>query len=542
MNQSKPDFHLRRVESVDAVSPRLYPLESLPSADAQPSALSRRTFLGKGLLLGSVLAMIDGSTNTLAAADPPAPGQDAPQANPNDKGQPIVVLAHEEAIRAIAISPDGQYVATGSDDEMVKIWSMRDGNLFYAFEGFDKIKAIAFNRKGSHLAIGDDSGNVRVHAMADGNVLDGFANLKRGILATRTMWFTDDGQQLSALNREGQLQTYTVPEGETVEGWKGPQGSISGGVFSQDGKTLLTLAKDRVAVWNVAKGERSVEIHLVGEEKEFITASSVVIPPGSRNACVGLSNGCLEFYDVVKGERLRKLPVCDREISAVASDGKILASGAADGSIFVWLDSVTVRPAFLLKAHVNSVTVLALSPDGKTLVSGDENGVLCYWDLTKGILVFMLRDAKIEGGQVNVMVVNNVAKNDDVKNGNEPKNEGDQKSPARPAGISGTRVLTFTQPCGSPIPPGAVCVCNCVPGVALAPRVPQFARSDEPKRAVIPKVPVRPQPREERPTPIQPYIPTQPRSTRTYRAPRTNTRTTTRCTCNLVCTCVPVFR
>jgi hypothetical protein len=24
--------------------------------------------------------------------------------------------------------------------------------------------------------------------------------------------------------------------------------------------------------------------------------------------------------------------------------------------------------------------------------------------------------------------------------------------------------VTFTQPCGTPIPAGAVCVCNCVPG------------------------------------------------------------------------------
>ena len=26
------------------------------------------------------------------------------------------------------------------------------------------------------------------------------------------------------------------------------------------------------------------------------------------------------------------------------------------------------------------------------------------------------------------------------------------------------RSVTFTLPCGAPIPPGAVCICNCVPG------------------------------------------------------------------------------
>jgi hypothetical protein len=31
------------------------------------------------------------------------------------------------------------------------------------------------------------------------------------------------------------------------------------------------------------------------------------------------------------------------------------------------------------------------------------------------------------------------------------------------------RTVTYTLPCGSPIPPGATCVCNCVPGTASPP-------------------------------------------------------------------------
>ncbi len=66
---------------------------------------------------------------------------------------------------------------------------------------------------------------------------------------------------------------------------------------------------------------------------------------------------------------------------------------------------------------------------------------------------------------------------------------------------------TITLPCGSPIPPGATCTCNCVP--AAANRVtnePSYNQTVEPK-----------------------YTPT----------PSYGTRTT--CTCNQVCTCVPVY-
>ena len=62
------------------------------------------------------------------------------------------------------------------------------------------------------------------------------------------------------------------------------------------------------------------------------------------------------------------------------------------------------------------------------------------------------------------------------------------------------QTITYTLPCGSPIPPGAVCTCNCVPGS---------------------------------------YVPSRPKSSRSRSRSRSGGGSY--CSCNKVCTCVPVY-
>ena len=123
----------------------------------------------------------------------------------------------------------------------------------------------------------------------------------------------------------------------------------------------------------------------------------------------------------------------------LASIGKndTIKSEGEDYTIKLWSmpDGALVKT---LKGHdlVHSVTV---SPDGKLLVSGDAMGSIRQWSLPDGKRLACLVDLaassnKVEGSTYTVM--------DNVTG----------------------QTLTYTLPCGSPIPPGTTCACNCVPG------------------------------------------------------------------------------
>lgn len=99
-----------------------------------------------------------------------------------------------------------------------------------------------------------------------------------------------------------------------------------------------------------------------------------------------------------------------------------------------------------VKAHKSTVPALAMSPDGALLASAGLDGTIKLWSLPEGEFVSCLMDPA-----ANKLSVEGVT--------------------YRLESASG-ELLEYTLPCGSPIPAGAVCVCNCVAGGYVRPSAP----------------------------------------------------------------------
>ena len=59
---------------------------------------------------------------------------------------------HEQPVYSVAFSPDGQYLASGSFDKMLYIWSVKDGSLVRSFRGTGGIFEVCWNKDGDHVA------------------------------------------------------------------------------------------------------------------------------------------------------------------------------------------------------------------------------------------------------------------------------------------------------------------------------------------------------------------------------------------------------
>jgi WD40 repeat protein len=64
---------------------------------------------------------------------------------------------------------------------------------------------------------------------------------------------------------------------------------------------------------------------------------------------------------------------------ALSADGRLLASGALDGTVRLWQMSIRQCLA-VLEGHAGGVWSVALSADGRLLASGGADGAVRLWD------------------------------------------------------------------------------------------------------------------------------------------------------------------
>ncbi len=207
---------------------------------------------------------------------------------------------HRDMIYALALSPDGKTLATGSYDQKIKLWNVADGKERKTLSGHNgAVFAVAFRADGKLLASASADRTVKLWDVASGDRRDTLSQPTREQFAVA---WSADGKRLAAAGADNRIRVWSVSADakETtnplVVAKFAHEQSILRLVWSADGKAMLSSAQDgTVRVWDAADVKERL---LLEKQPDWPTALAF----SGDNVVTGRADGTVAFYDAKTGK------------------------------------------------------------------------------------------------------------------------------------------------------------------------------------------------------------------------------------------------
>jgi len=320
----------------------------------------------------------------------------------------------------IAVSPDGQILATGSPHRTVKLWDVVSGRELRTLSSSDAVSSVQFSPDGKILASGGYDHTVKLWDVASGRALrtvSGHSNMVYSVA------FAPDGHILASGSTDG-IKLWDVASGLELR-TIGADSIVWSVAFSPQGGIVASPAHvDAVSLWDVASGG---EVRTLSGHSQSV--HTVAFAPDGHIFAANHLSGPITLWDPANGRELRSFgdgqfdsfafspdgstiasgsggtkkktklwdPATGREVrtfdglsygnwtGAFSPNGRIVAVGSflLDHKIGLW-DASSGRELRTLAGQSESVTTVAFSHDGRTLASNGDASTIKLWDVASG--------------------------------------------------------------------------------------------------------------------------------------------------------------
>jgi WD40 repeat protein/serine/threonine protein kinase len=291
----------------------------------------------------------------------------------------FTLRGHGASVQAVAFSPDGRQLVTGSYDDTgkargnAKLWDVTTGKELVTFKGYNGgILSAAFSPDGQRVAVSGWDDTAKVWEAATGKEL---VTLKGHHIQVWAVAFSRDGQRL-VTGGDKAIKVWDATTGKEVLSLK-TSGGVPSVTFSPDGRRLVTGSWGRAAqVWDAVTGQEQLTLN-----GHAGAVRSVAISPDGQRVVTGSYDQTAKVWDAVTGQELLTLRGHSGEIPSVAysPDGRRIVTGSHDQTAKVW-DAVTGQELLTLKGHTRFVRAVAFSPDGRRIVTGSADNTTKIWD------------------------------------------------------------------------------------------------------------------------------------------------------------------
>lgn len=288
---------------------------------------------------------------------------------------PTAQLGHRDAIVALAISPSGKLLASGSRDQTVRLWDLPTETLLQTCVGHSNlVNVVVFTPDERLLVSGGGDNTIQLWDCSTGKSIATLTGHSGWVLA---LAITPDGKTLVSSSADGSIKLWDLQTYQEYATLNGHLGWVSALAISPDGQLLVSGSHDRtLRLWNLETGEC---LHSLSGHADRILCVSI---SANGRQLVSLSRETLKRWHLPRRKLLQTLPMGDdRTLSlAVSPNQRLLVYSRAHQIELSRLGQKSVLQRF--SGHRDPVTALVVSPDSKTLVSGGQEGSLQIWRIS----------------------------------------------------------------------------------------------------------------------------------------------------------------
>ena len=275
-------------------------------------------------------------------------------------------------VNRIAVSSDGKWIITATNDNAARIWSAASGKLLAVLRGHTKgVRHAEFSPDNRQIITAADDGTIRIWntnaarvdlALGDGSRFCGFGTI------------SSDGRRIL-------IGRCNAGKPRIVSAVSGRQGAVLSGdsysnaTFSPDGTQVLTDD----AVSDAETGRPM--FRLVGHSSTVFHAE---FSPDGRTIVTASRDATARVWDAHSGKLITILPHADRVNSAAFSpDSQSVVTAGGNRLAIVW-NAVTGRQSTTMTGHTDSLRTATFSPDGKRIITGSYDRSAAVWRADTG--------------------------------------------------------------------------------------------------------------------------------------------------------------
>ncbi|ABA23472.1 serine/threonine protein kinase with WD40 repeats [Trichormus variabilis ATCC 29413] len=294
--------------------------------------------------------------------------------------QCLNTLTGDYCTNSLAISPDGNTLASGGDDKIIRLWELNTQKLVASFSGHSQaVTSVTFSPQGEILATASDDKTVKLwHLPTSREVF----TLNGHTKPVKSVSFSPNGQILASGSWDKQVKLWDVTTGKEISALKAHQLQVSAVAFSPQEEILASASFDRtIRLWQITQNHPRYTLlkTLSGHTRAVL---AIAFSPDGKILATGSDDNTIKLWDINTGQLIDTLLVHSWSVVAVTftADNKTLISASWDKTIKLWKVSTT-EEIVTLASHLDSVCAIAVNPVAQMIASSSRDKTIKLWQL-----------------------------------------------------------------------------------------------------------------------------------------------------------------